>query len=60
MSFNINSDKEFISGQTSVYWYTQFSIRNGTGVDQKEVIRHFWTQKKTSTCWYQQNGAASQ
>ena len=40
MSFNINSDKEFISGSRPQFiGTTQFSIRAGTGVDEKEVIR---------------------
>ena len=40
MSFNINSDKEFISGSKPQFiGTTQFSIRAGAGVDEKEVVR---------------------
>ena len=40
MSFNINSDKEFISASKPKFIGTaEFSVRSGIGVDEKEVIR---------------------
>ena len=40
MSFNINSDKEFIkASKPQIIGTSEFAIRSGVGVDEKEVIR---------------------